>query len=82
MAESVTQAVAERILELCTQRKIAVNALANMAGIPPMTLYCILNGKSKNPGIVNIKMVCDALEISLASFFDAEVFTALTQESK
>lgn len=82
MAENVTQAVAERILELCVQRKIAVNALANLAGVPPMTVYSILNGQSKNPGIVNIKMICDALEIPLKDFFNADVFEHLEQETK
>ena len=58
-------AVAERIIELCNQKNIAINALANMAGISPSTLYSVLNEKSQNPGIVTIKKLCDGLEISL-----------------
>lgn len=49
------QAVAKRIVGLCRQRAIAVNAvnaLANKAGIPPSTLNSMLNEKSQNPGIV------------------------------
>lgn len=34
---------------------MAINALANSAGIPPSTVYSILNTKSLNPGIVTIK---------------------------
>ena len=49
------QAVSARILELCKQRGIAINALANSAGISPSTIYSILNTKSMNPGIVTIK---------------------------
>jgi len=75
-------AVAERIIELCNQKNIAINALANMAGISPSTLYSVLNEKSQNPGIVTIKKLCDGLEISLYDFFDTEIFKTLEQEIK
>ena len=48
-------AVAERIIKLCNQKNIAINALANISGISPSTLYSVLNEKSQNPGIVTIK---------------------------
>lgn len=75
-------AVAERIIQLCNQKNIAINALANMAGISPSTLYSVLNEKSQNPGIVTIKKLCDGLEISLYDFFDTETFKTLEQEIK
>lgn len=75
-------AVAERIIELCNQKNIAINALANMAGISPSTLYSVLNEKSQNPGIVTIKKLCDGLEISLREFFDADIFDDIEQEIK
>ena len=74
------QAVAQRILELCKNRSITVNTLANDAGIPPTTIYSILNTKSKNPGIVTIKQVCDGMDISLREFFDSPIFDKLEQE--
>ena len=74
------QAVAQRILELCKNRSITVNTLANEAGIPPTTIYSILNTKSKNPGIVTIKQVCDGMDISLREFFDSPIFDELEQE--
>ena len=74
------QAVAQRILELCKNRSITVNTLANDAGIPPTTIYSILNTKSKNPGIVTIKQVCDGMDISLREFFDSPIFVELEQE--
>lgn len=74
------QAVALRILELCKNRSITVNTLANDAGIPPTTIYSILNTKSKNPGIVTIKQVCDGMDISLREFFDSPIFDELEQE--
>ncbi|MEG1061985.1 MAG: helix-turn-helix transcriptional regulator [Oscillospiraceae bacterium] len=77
---NVSTAVSKRITALCAERKIAINALATLSGVPPMTVYSILNGKSKAPTIVNIKKICDGLEIGLKDFFDAPVFDSLNQE--
>ena len=74
------QAVSARILELCKQRGIAINALANSAGISPSTIYSILNTKSMNPGIVTIKQICDGIDISQREFFDSPIFENLEQE--
>ena len=70
-------AVAKRILNLCDQRNIAVNPLANISGVSPSTVYSMLNEKSKNPGIVSLKKLCDGFEISLREFFDDDIFDDL-----
>lgn len=74
------EAVAKRILKLCEEKKIAVNALANMAGVSPSTVYSMLNEKSQNPGVVSLKKLCDGLDISLREFFDDEIFDDIEQE--
>lgn len=76
------QAVADRILALCDEKQIAINALGNLAGVSPSTIYSILNTKSKNPGIVTINKLCDGLEISLYDFFNTDTFRNLEQEIK
>ncbi len=76
------EAVAERIIELCQERNIAINALASSAGVSPSTVYSMLNEKSKNPGIVSIKKLCDGLDISVRRFFDSPLFDDLEQEIK
>ena len=76
------EAVAKRILELCDERNIAVNKLANISGVSPTTIYSMLNEKSKNPGVVSIKKLCDGLEISIRDFFDSPMFDDLEQEIK
>lgn len=76
------EAVAKRILQLCDERNIAVNALANVCGLPPSTIYSMLNEKSQNPGVVSIKKICDGLEISLRDFFNSDLFENLEQEIK
>lgn len=74
------EAVAKRILELCKERGIAINELANISGVSPSTVYSILNEKSQNPGAVTIKKLCDGLEITLGEFFSTPEFDSLEQE--
>ena len=74
------EAIANRILQLCNARNIAVNELANISGVSPSTVYSILNEKSQNPGTITIKKLCDGLEITLGEFFNTPEFDALEQE--
>ena len=53
-----------------------------MCGIPQATLKSILNGESKNPGIVTLKKICDGLEITIIEFFDTPEYNLLEQELK
>lgn len=71
------EAVGRRIQALCLERNIAVNALANLCGVAPSTIYSMLNKKSKNPGVVSIQKLCDGLEISMREFFDDPLFENL-----
>ena len=74
------KAVAIRILQLCNEKQLTINALANIAGLPPSTIYSMLNEKSQNPGVVSIKKICDGLDITIREFFDHDIFDALEQE--
>ena len=74
------EAVAKRILDLCEERHIAINALATVSGVSPSTIYSMLNEKSKNPGVVSIKKLCDGLEISVREFFNCDLFDESEQE--
>ena len=76
------EAVAQRIIELCAERNIATNALANISGVSPSTVYSMLNEKSQNPGTITIKKLCDGLEITLGEFFNTPEFDVLEQEIK
>ena len=76
------ETVEKRIIELCDERGIAINALANISGVSPSTVYSILNEKSQNPGVVSIKKICDGLNISVREFFDSDLFDNLEQEIK
>ena len=78
----IKEAVEKRILELCNERKIAVNTLANISGVSPSTIYSMLNEKSKNPGVVSIQKICDGLDISIREFFNSNIFDDIEQEIK
>lgn len=73
-------AIAQRLQELCAEKNITINKLANLSAIPPSTLKAILYGKSQNPKIITIKMLCDGLEMTLGEFFSTKVFDGLDQE--
>lgn len=76
------EAVAARIIDLFQKKNIAINALANISGVAPSTIYSMLNNKSKNPGVVSIKKICDGLEITVREFFDSDLFDETEQEIK
>ena len=74
--------VKNRILSLCEEKRMTINKLATESGVAPSTIKNILYGKSQNPGIVTLKMLCDGLEITLIDFFNTEEFHNLEQEIK
>ena len=76
----VQEATVKRIQELCADRNIKINELARSAGIAPSTLKNVMNGGSKNTGIVTIAQICDGLNITVKEFFDSKVFEELEQE--
>jgi transcriptional regulator with XRE-family HTH domain len=75
-------AVRNRILQLCGEREISINKLATISALPPSSIKNILYGKSQNPKLVTIKMICDGLGITLGEFFSTPEFDALEQEVK
>ena len=75
-------AVRNRILELCGERGISINKLATISALPPSSIKNILYGKSQNPKLTTIKMICDGLDITLGEFFSTPEFDSLEQELK
>ena len=75
-------AVKNRLLFLLEEKRLSIHKLAIESAVPPSTVKNILYGKSVNPGIVTIKMLCDGLGISLNEFFNSPEFANLEQEIK
>lgn len=68
------EAISKRILDLCKAKDITLNKLGTISGVEPSTITSIFYGKSKNPGIVTIKSLCEGFEITLFDFFNDEIF--------
>lgn len=79
---NVKDTVAQRFHELCQQRKIRPNELANMSGVTPSTVYSMFDAKRRDISILTIKKLCDGLDITLGEFFSTPEFDSLEQEIK
>ena len=79
---SVKDVVCERFKELCEQRNIKLNELANISGVTPSTAYSMMDTSRRDVSITTIKKFCDGLEITLGEFFSTPEFDNLEQEIK
>ena len=67
---SVKQAVAERFQEICAERNIGPNELANRAGVTPSSVYSMLDPRRKEVSVNLVKKLCDGV-VSLEMARDA-----------
>lgn len=74
------EVVKNRIIQLCEEKHMTIYKLSIESAVSPSSIKNILYGKSKNPGIVTLKMLCDGFGISLSEFFDTAEFKSLEQE--
>ena len=74
------ETVRNRILQLLGEKKMSIHKLAIESAVAPSSIKNILYGKSQNPGIVTLKLLCDGFGISLIEFFDTKEFAELEQE--
>lgn len=77
---TILEAVAQRLIELMREKNLTMNGLAQISAVPPSTIKNIFYGKSKNPGIVTIKLLCDGMGITVTEFFDTSAFRELEIE--
>ena len=73
------EAVRDRILRLCQEHDMTINRLATVSALPPSSIKNILYGKSRNPKLLTIKLICDGLGITLGQFFTAPEFDNLSR---
>ena len=76
----VKDVVADRIRQLCKERGIKPNELANLSAVTASTVYSLLDERRRDVSIVTIKKLCDGLEITLSEFFTTPEFDSLEQE--
>lgn len=78
----VKDIVVKRFKELCEERNIKINELANLSGVTPSTAYSMMDESRRDISIITIKKFCDGLDITLGEFFSTEDFDNLEQEMK
>ncbi len=78
----VKDIVVKRFKELCEERNIKINELANLSGVTPSTAYSMMDETRRDISIITIKKFCDGLDITLGDFFSTEDFDNLEQEVK
>ncbi|MGN0453777.1 MAG: helix-turn-helix domain-containing protein [Ruminococcus sp.] len=79
---SVKDVVVKRFLEICNEKNIKINELANLSGVTPSTAYSMLDKRRRDISIITIKKFCDGLNITLGEFFSTPEFDSLEQEIK
>ena len=79
---AVKDAVVLRFQEICDQRGINPNELANLSGVTPSTVYSMMDNNRRDLSIITIKKLCDGLDMTLGEFFSTPEFDTLEQEIK
>ena len=78
----VKNAVVSRFQNICRERAITINELANLSGVTPSTAYSMFDSSRHDVSIITIKKFCDGLNITVKDFFDSPEFNNLDQEIK
>ena len=77
---TLTEAIQQRIRELCRERNITLNHLSMLCGMTQSTVHNIFARPNNSPTISTIKKICDGLDITLGEYFQTEYFDTLEQE--
>lgn len=72
-------ALANRLKELCEEKGMSYQELAEKSGIPVRRIYRIVYGTTSNIGIFFMLRLCNALEITVDEFFQSEEFKNIDQ---
>ena len=79
---NIGKATKMRLLELCEQRNLTINALCIISGVTQSTVNNLMSGRNNSITISTLKELCDGLNIFIGDFFDSDLFRNLEQEIK
>lgn len=79
---NISEAVRERILELCKERDISINKLCTISGVTQSTVNNIISGRNHSVTVSTIKKLCDGIDMPIEEFFQSDLFRGLEQEIK
>lgn len=72
----------QRILDLCQERNISINALSTQSGVTQSTVNNIISGRNNSTTVATIQKLCDGLGITITEFFQSDLFSDIEQEVK
>lgn len=73
---SVSEAVAKRINNLLTDKRMTQYRLEQKSGIQHGSMQCIMNGRNKTVTLSTVIMIARGFDMSLLEFLDDPVFTS------
>lgn len=76
----IKDAIVLRLQQLCTEKSIRYNELANRSGVTPSTVYSLMNPSRRDLSVITLKKLCDGLDMTITQFFDDPLFQTLEQE--
>lgn len=84
MEMRIQEAVRLRILQLCHEKNMTVNHLAEVSGVSPSALKLTVSSyaRVKNTGVVTIKKLCQGFGIDFVDFFSSDLFENLDDEEE
>lgn len=72
----------QRIIGLCQERDISINALSIKSGVTQSTVNNIVSGRNKSTTVATIQKLCDGLDMTITEFFQSDLFCDIEQEVK
>ena len=78
----IKEAIVLRMNNICKERNIRYNELANLSGVTPSTVYSMMDERRKDLSVITLKKLCYGLDMTITDFFDDDIFRTLEQEMK
>ena len=79
---TIGEAVRQRIIELCQERNLSINALSIQSGVTQSTVNNIVGGRNHSTTVATIQKLCDGLEMTITEFFQSDLFSNIELEVK
>ena len=77
---NITQAIKNRIEQLCQEKGITQNKMCTICGITQSTINNIMNRNQKDVSLLTIVRICNGLNMTLEEFFNSDIFKQKIEE--
>ena len=61
-------AIVLRLQQICRERNIRYNELANRSGVTPSTVYSLMSPSRRDLSVITLKKLCDGLDMTITQF--------------